>query len=238
MKSKVVLLFMGGLLILLSACHTSTVVSNRLIQKRKYTSGWFLNKQGRKGSGQDQANALTEKKEQKKGYDVSTLIPTEIQKVESEEQPTYISETELAEELHVSVTDNPVMEYKAERVEEAPSKEVIEDEKVEEATVDKGPVNKPAVISFVLFIAAIMFLVVGGIELVASEFYVVFLLGLIFLVASLVISILALTKYGNKRRYRALAWVPAYTVAIFLFVSLISIIIWIAGGGGMTYKLG
>lgn len=225
-------------MILLSACHTSNVVSDRLIQKRKYTSGWFLNKQGHKGSGQDQANASTEKKEQKKGYDVSTLISTEIQKVESEEQPTYNSETELAEELHVSVADNPVMEYEADRVEEAPCKEAIDDEKVEEATVDKGPVNKPAVISFIMFIAAIMFLVVGGIELVASEFYVVFLLGLIFLVASLVISILALTKYGNKRRYRALAWVPTYTVAIFLFVTLIVTVVWIASGGGFTYKMG
>lgn len=40
---------MSGLLILLSACHTSNVVSDRLIQKRKYTSGWFLNKQSNNG---------------------------------------------------------------------------------------------------------------------------------------------------------------------------------------------
>ncbi len=50
MKGKFFLLFMGGLLILLSSCHTSNVVSDRLIQKRKYTSGWFLKKQSNKGA--------------------------------------------------------------------------------------------------------------------------------------------------------------------------------------------
>lgn len=221
--------------ILVTSCQSSnSVVSNRLIQKRKYTSGWFVN--NNKKQRAEEESVVIAKREEARRH--SNLITNTSERVSANLIVIEEDENDVIKPFN-PLTDEPVSEEQTiEQQGDYTSSQKIEDEPTEVAPSAEEEVNKAAVASFVLMLLGALFLGVGFAIWTVSETYFLLTVSFVVIGLSLIFAILALTKYKHIERRKKLARITLYTLIfgpiVAFVVMLIVGLIWLASGAPIS----
>lgn len=221
--------------ILVTSCQTTnSVVSNRLIQKRKYTSGWFVkNNKKQKTEGESVVHATRDEvtRPSNTTFNSTEYVSANLIAVEEDENEFLRPFNPLTDEP--SRPNLIIDDYELKKSVKNPK-----DEPLEVLPESEEETNKYAVGAFVLMLIGALFLGVGFAIYTVSEFYALLLLSFVLIGISLILAILALTKYKHIEKRKKLARITLYTlifgpIAAFVVMLIIGLI-WLASGAPIS----
>lgn len=218
-------------MIVITSCGSSNSVVNKgLIQKRKHTSGWFIKANSiqikRSSSIAPQANDEIECQKdthKNKGTKKNILNETGEANVTAEsDNSILIGINTIPKQIDSDAKrqNNRITSIhkkdKTQTVVPITNDEITKDKEI--APEEK---NKVAIASFVAIIIASMFISIGFAIMISSETFFILIFGLAILLTSIILSILALTKYGHQEKGKVLAKITLYTILLAPIVLLI-----------------
>lgn len=246
----------SSLLILLSACFSSNVANEGLFQKRKYTSGCYVKTRSLVQSETKENDHRAEKMELRQvGNPTSNL---EDKNTTADLSQTYDSSPHVFstgiyanDAFKNSVKQKGSGEYTTMTIKgnnPFPSSGLRrqnrsvwygkQDSRISpsgEVDDSNEETNKVSVYSFAFFIFSLALILFGSF-LALSGMNILLLLGIVFFITSLVLAILALTKYKHQQKRKVFAKITVYLSLFIPILILIIGLITLAVNGDFSYK--
>ena len=241
---QIVFFLLSGLVI--SSCVTTNhVVSNSIIQKRKYNTGWFVKNRSHNTAKSSDIKVVDNSSRSTVHNETNgTVVNPKLDPNHSTNENSILelsNADSISNIVHPNFISDQILEQSIDIIPK-PHEEVIQTEKgfksqpiVNQNDEQSEEKNKVAVYGFSAFLAAILFIAIGF-PMALAETYFILILGLTLLLASIILSILALTKYKHQKKRKVFAKI---TLLIIVFVPLLTLIfsfVWFVFGGGFTYS--
>lgn len=225
-----ILIVLLGTIAITCCGSTNSTVSKGLIQKRKYTSGWFFktNSQQLKKSSELEATANNEVEIPKDNINDARTKKIRFKKSIEEDLTAEFDNSILTtintnpEYLEVNSTyQNSEIKLKLKKDQILIEDQITNHEIVEETKITPEEKNKVAIYSFVSMLIAALFISVGFAVMISSETFFILTFGLAILLTSIILSILALTKYKHQEKSKVFAKITLYSILIAPVILLI-----------------
>lgn len=222
----------------MTSCGVSnSVVNDGIVQKRKYSSGWYVKS---KSKVAEVKNVSFKETDFVKNISFEIQLHDEMKRIDQiGDDEGYIEASGIYENEQSDSLSNiaPVLNTNRQNLQVQEFIRVIETSfpKVSFSAIrnDKDPseeINKPASYSFALFLLSILF---GAIAIAGNSVELLLLAFLIFVI-SIILATIALTKYKDREKRKIFAKIVLYTI----LASLVLAIVWIiyVASGSYTFK--
>lgn len=225
-----ILIVLLGTIVITSCGSTNSVVNKGLIQKRKHTSGWFFktNSKQLKRSSDLEATSNNEveisKDNLNNARDVSSRFKESLEEDVTVEFDNSILATTNTSPEHLEVNSanqNCEIKLKLKKDVILIEEQITSHENLEDTEIVPEEKNKVAIYSFVTMLIAALFISVGFAIMISSETFFLLTFGLAILLTSIILSILALTKYKHQEKSKVFAKITLYTILIAPVILLI-----------------